>query len=89
MTASESRRRSGSREGMASKPTSLMMVRHETAKTPGETGAWSPERPKRTCASTLRSRGASPPAGMLRSWMTACLGGVSAVAVEALMSDVG
>lgn len=66
-----------------------MMVRDETAQTPGETGARSRARPKHTCTSMLRSRGASPPAGMPQGRMPAFRSGVSAVAVEAVMNNVG
>ena len=66
----------------------FMGVRDETVETPSETGAWSPERPRRTQNSTSRSGGASPPTSMWLVGMLACRSGVSAVAVEALMDNV-
>jgi hypothetical protein len=80
-------RRSGDPSRRGQRPL-FMGVRDETVETPSETGAWSPERPRRTRSSTSRSGGASPPASMWLVGMLACRSCVSAVAVEALMDNV-
>ena len=84
---SELFRRSGDPPRHGQRPL-FMGVRDETVETPSETGAWSPERPRRTRSSTSGSGGASPPASMWLVGMLACRSGVSAVAVEALMDNV-
>ena len=66
-----------------------MTVRDETAKTPSETGTRSREEGRHTLYSMSTDQAASLPAWMRETGIQACRSGVSVVAVEAFMDNVG